>query len=143
MWRNVCVNHVAQVDPYQFPCLFNNQSRCSIGYRKDPLPSFYPSVANIVLESDRKLWRNEDHLFPLPPLESLIISRRPSTSLGVRFSTSLTLVPPLAISSKSNLFLILVVLKITSSMVSFSVMFQCIALAGRKSFINISVSQGF
>ena len=38
--RSVCGGMSAQimwpqVDSYQFPCLFNNQSRSSIGYRED------------------------------------------------------------------------------------------------------------
>ena len=66
--RSVCGGMSAQimwpqVDPYQFPCLFHNQSCSSIGYGEDSLPSFYSFLTNVVPESDRKLWRNEHDLF--------------------------------------------------------------------------------
>ena len=62
--------------------------------------------------------------YSLPLFGSLRVSLRSWISEGVSFSTSLILIPPLAISSRINRFLGFDVLKITSSTVSFSIMFQ-------------------
>ena len=79
----------------------------------------------------------------LPLLGSLRVSLRSLISEEVSFSTSLILIPPLAISSRIKRFLGFDVLKIISSMVSFSIMFQWYDGLALKSFFNIGVSHGF
>jgi len=62
--------------------------------------------------------------FSLPLFGSFRVSLRSMISEGASFSTSLILIPPRAISSRINRFLGFDVLKITSSIVSFSIGFQ-------------------
>ena len=67
----------------------------------------------------------------LPLFGYWIVTFRSPTSLGVSFKTSPILIPPLAISSRMSRFLIFLVLKMTSSMVSFSTRSQWMGLPGR------------
>ena len=64
-------------------------------------------------------------------------------SFHLSFSTSPIRIPPRAINSRINRFRTLVVLKIISSTVSFSIIFQLMVTFGRNSLRSIGISQGF
>ena len=67
----------------------------------------------------------------------------PSMSAGLKLRTSLTLIPPRAIRSSMRRFLRFWVLKIISSMVSFSTIFQGTGLRSLKTFRSMGEAQGF
>ena len=69
---------------------------------------------------------------------SLFFSSRHCTLYSSRVN-----IPPRAINSRINRFRTLVVLKIISSTVSFSIIFQLMVTFGRNSLRSIGISQGF
>jgi hypothetical protein len=102
---------------HHFPC-------CLIAYRKNPLIGLNYFFPDVVFEPVGEfLWDEDEFLLPA----TLGVSEGQSSFSNVRrvsFSTSLILIPPLAISSSINRFLGFDVLKMISSTVSFSMMSQ-------------------
>jgi len=80
-------------------------SCCLIAYRKNPLIGLNPFFPDVVFEPVGEfLWDEDEFLLPA----TLGVSRVNLQSVisdGVSFSTSLILIPPLAISSSINRFL--------------------------------------
>ena len=129
--------------PHQGSGLFNHDPGGGIGDGENSLTSFSASGLEVILQPIGQLLGDEDNLrllatFGVPDYEFLVLHipaskfenlAYPHATPGHEFQHE-------AVSCFE-------VLKMTSSMVSFSWTCQCTSFPGRKSFFSIGVSQGF
>jgi hypothetical protein len=92
--------------------------------RKNALIGLDIFFFDVILQPIGKALGDKKNSCSLPLLGSTRVNLRSFKSPAGSFNTSLMRIPPLAINSSINLFRGLVVLKIISSMVSFSIMFH-------------------
>ena len=118
----------SQADSDEFPCLLNHYSCRRIGDAENLLFLFNPSLSDIFPQAVCQLLRYKGNLFLPTTLGCLYIDSATVNVRGSQFKHFPDLIPPLAINSKMSRFLRSEVLKMISSTVSFSTIFQGIGL---------------